>query len=133
MASSATRMVTADRYCYALAEAPQICIPPVRRLFHEEEGVIATLGTSDENLHYSMDMEYYARAAFAGMSMHITPDVFAAWRLQPRSKTMLRGSQLAFRKDEVRILGACLSRLPSEDRIRAARRVPARVAALASP
>lgn len=72
--------------------------------------LIERLGPFDETLHYSMDMEYYARAAFAGIRMHIIPDVLAAWRLHRAAKTWTRGCTFAFRLDEIRILQRYLNR-----------------------
>lgn len=74
------------------------------------------LGPYDTSLHYSMDMEYYARAAFRGAKMAIVPDVLSGWRLHPGAKSWLRGLDYAFRKDEVAILRGYLHLLPSDER-----------------
>lgn len=74
--------------------------------------LVQRLGDYDESLHYSMDMEYYARAAFAGVPMHIVPEVLAGWRWHPEAKSWARGVEYAFRKDELSILARYLDRLP---------------------
>lgn len=82
-----------------------------------KRSLVERLGPFEENLHYSMDMEYYVRAAFAGVPMHIILDVLAGWRIQPNSKTVRHGQAYAFRKDEVRILRDYVSRLPDRERV----------------
>lgn len=77
--------------------------------------LMTRLGLFDTTLHYSMDMEYYARAAFAGTSMHIVPELLAAWRFHPGAKTWTRGCTYAFRKDEVAILQRYVDRLPEAE------------------
>jgi glycosyltransferase involved in cell wall biosynthesis len=83
--------------------------------------LVRRLGEYDEALHYSMDMEYYARAAFAGVRMHIIPDVLAGWRWHPEAKSWTRGLAYAFRKDELTILARYLDRVPAGERPRARR------------
>jgi|SRR5579862_2360074 len=78
--------------------------------------LIDRLGLLDVNLHYSMDMEYYARAAFLGAQMHIVEDVLAEWRIHPEAKSWTRGCAYAFRKDELAILERYLDRLSANER-----------------
>jgi glycosyltransferase involved in cell wall biosynthesis len=99
---------------------PQRYVFPQSGACFMRRSLMEKLGPYDETLHYSMDMEYYARAAFAGSVMQITPEVLAGWRIQPDSKTMRRGTAYAFRSDEVRILRRYLQRLPAAEREMAA-------------
>jgi glycosyltransferase involved in cell wall biosynthesis len=78
--------------------------------------LVQELGPYDTRLHYSMDMEYYARAAFRGVTMEVVPDVLAGWRLHSESKSWTRGLAYAFRKDEVEILRRYMSELPTGER-----------------
>lgn len=81
--------------------------------------LVQQLGPYDQDLHYSMDMEYYARAAFANHAMCITPDVLAGWRWHAAAKSWMRGCAYGFRKDEVAILQKYLPCLPSGQRVNA--------------
>jgi glycosyltransferase involved in cell wall biosynthesis len=83
--------------------------------------LIERLGDYDETLHYSMDMEYYARAAFAGAKMHVIPDILAGWRWHAEAKSWVRGISYAFRQDELTILKRYVHRLPQSDQERAHR------------
>lgn len=77
--------------------------------------LVERLGPYDTGLHYSMDMEYYARAAFSGAVMRVVPEILAGWRIHRDSKSWTRGCAYAFRKDECAILERYLPRLtPSE-------------------
>jgi glycosyltransferase involved in cell wall biosynthesis len=78
--------------------------------------LVERLGPYDTSLHYSMDMEYYTRAAFRGSTMHIVPETLAGWRLHVEAKSWTRGIAYAFRKDEVEILRRYLNDLPPGDR-----------------
>jgi len=78
--------------------------------------LVERLGPYDTSLHYSMDMEYYARAAFSGAVMHIIPGVLAGWRVHPESKSWTRGCAYAFRKDECAILERYIPLLPPAER-----------------
>jgi GT2 family glycosyltransferase len=98
---------------------PQRYVFPQSGACFMKRSLVESLGQFDETLHYSMDMEYYARAAFAGVSMHIVSDVLAGWRIQPNSKTVRRGIAFAGRKDEVQILRKFVDRLPHSERVRA--------------
>jgi glycosyltransferase involved in cell wall biosynthesis len=66
--------------------------------------IVERIGHFDESYRYSMDMEYYCRAAFEGrFSQTIIPDVLARWRWHSASKTMRQGIAYAFRAEEIRI------------------------------
>lgn len=95
---------------------PQQYVFPQSGASFMRRGLVERLGPYDESLHYSMDMEYYARAAFAGVKMHIVPDVLAAWRMHPQSKTWTRGCAYAFRQDECAILERYIPKLPDAER-----------------
>jgi len=73
-------------------------------------------GGFDESYHYSMDMEYYTRALFAGFKLHRIPDVLSRWRWHPASKTIRDGSAYRFLEEELRIATAYADRLPPSDR-----------------
>ena len=69
--------------------------------------VIDKIGYFDPTFHYSMDIEYYTRAALKGrIKQHITDRCLAAWRWHPDAKSFSRGIAYAFREDEVRIAEA---------------------------
>ncbi len=66
--------------------------------------VIDKIGYFDPTYHYSMDIEYYTRAALKGrVQQHITDDCLAAWRWHPEAKSFQKGIAYAFREDEIRI------------------------------
>ncbi len=69
--------------------------------------VIEKIGYFDPSYHYSMDMEYYTRAALQGnVTQHITGQCLAAWRIHSQAKSFLRGIAYAFREDEIKIAEA---------------------------
>jgi glycosyltransferase involved in cell wall biosynthesis len=78
----------------------------MRRTIHDR------LGGFDESYHYSMDMEYYTRALFAGFKLRRIPDVLGRWRWHPESKTIRDGSAYRFLEEELRIAAAYTDRLP---------------------
>ncbi len=93
-------------------QRPQRYVFPQSGACFMRRGLVDRLGTYDVTLHYSMDMEYYARAAFAGAKMEIISQVLAAWRIHPSSKSWTRGCAYAFRKDECAVLERYISSLP---------------------
>ena len=82
----------------------------MRRSVHER------LGGFDESYHYSMDMEFYTRAFFAGIRLHRIPEVLGRWRWHDGSKTVRDGSAYRFLEEELRIAAAYGDRLPPADR-----------------
>ena len=82
----------------------------MRRLIYEK------LGGFDESYGYSMDMEYYTRAHFAGYRLQRIPDVLGRWRWHPASKTVKDGSAYRFLEEELRIAVAYADRLAPPDR-----------------
>lgn len=77
--------------------------------------VIEKIGLFDASFHYSMDMEYYARAIFdGGFKQDITPDILARWRWHAESKTMVKGITYAFREDELAIAEKFKDKLPTD-------------------
>jgi glycosyltransferase involved in cell wall biosynthesis len=74
------------------------------------------LGGFDESYHYSMDMEYYTRALFAGFELRRIPDVLGRWRWHSESKTVRDGHAYRFLEEELRIATAYAGRLPDADR-----------------
>lgn len=74
------------------------------------------IGPFDPSYHYSMDMEYYTRALFAGQFEQVIIDrVLAAWRWHPEAKSFQKGMAFAFREDEIRIAETYLEYLPEDD------------------
>ena len=74
-------------------------------------------GFFDGSYHYSMDIEYYARAIFSGkFKQYLTDEILGAWRWHAGSKTWQEGCAYAFRADEIRIAEKYISRLPEADR-----------------
>jgi glycosyltransferase involved in cell wall biosynthesis len=70
------------------------------------------LGGFEENYHYSMDMEYYTRAVFAGYLLRRIPDVLGRWRWHAESKTVREGRTYRFLEEELRIARLFADRLP---------------------
>lgn len=75
--------------------------------------VLERSGYFDPSYHYSMDIEYYTRAALKfGVKQHITDRVLAAWRWHPEAKSFQEGIAFAFREDEIRIAETYVDCLP---------------------
>ncbi len=81
------------------------------------------LGGFDESYGYSMDMEYYTRAHFAGYRLDRIPEVLGRWRWHPASKTVKDGSAYRFLEEEMRIALAYSDRLAPADRDQVSREV----------
>ncbi len=77
--------------------------------------IYSRLGGFDETYHYSMDMEFYTRALFAGFKLHRIPDVLGRWRWHEASKTIRDGSAYRFLEEELRIAAAYGGRLSSAE------------------
>ncbi len=78
--------------------------------------VIDKIGYFDPSYHYSMDMEYYTRAALKGnLTQNITDQCLAAWRWHPEAKSFQKGIAYAFREDEIRIAEVYLNCLDEKD------------------
>ena len=75
------------------------------------------IGLFDENLHYSMDIEYYTRAYFSGYNQHVTDRVLGAWRWHDDSKTLREGISYGFRGDEIAIAKKYLSFLSEKQKL----------------
>lgn len=76
---------------------------PCSNVCFMRRGIIDRCGFFDETLHYSMDMEFYTRAVFAGYEMMRLPEVLGHWRWHGASKTMREGSAYGFLADEITI------------------------------
>jgi glycosyltransferase involved in cell wall biosynthesis len=74
------------------------------------------LGGFDESYHYSMDMEYYTRAMFAGFKFHRVAEVLGRWRWHEQCKTVRDGNAYRFTEEEIRIAEANLHALPAGER-----------------
>ncbi len=82
----------------------------MRRAIYEK------LGGFDESFGYSMDMEFYTRAHFAGFTLRRIPEVLGRWRWHPASKTVKDGNAFRFLEEELRIASAYSDRLAPRER-----------------
>lgn len=74
-------------------------------------------GGFDEELHYSMDMEYYTRITLREEAPPVfLPAVVARWRWHEASKTHLVGRHHGFLREEIEIAGRYASFLDPEAR-----------------
>ena len=85
-----------------------VCV--MRRAIYEK------LGGFDETYGYSMDMEYYTRAHFAGFTLLRVAEVLGRWRWHPASKTVKDGTAYRFLEEELRIAAAYAGRLAPRER-----------------
>jgi glycosyltransferase involved in cell wall biosynthesis len=97
-------------------ERPMLHIFPASVSCFMSRRVLDKIGLFDESLHYSMDIEYYVRAVFAGFRQTITNDILGAWRWHPAAKTWTIGSAYGFREDEITIARRFMDRLSPKDR-----------------
>ena len=89
---------------------------PCSNVCYMRRSIYAKLGGFDESYDYSMDMEYYTRAHFAGFTLYRIAEVLGRWRWHPASKTVKDGSAYRFLEEELRIATAYADRLaPAED------------------
>lgn len=77
--------------------------------------IFESIGLFDESLHYSMDIEYYTRAYFAGYRQHITERTLGSWRWHEESKTLKEGVAYGFRGDEIDIAKRYIPHLDSSE------------------
>jgi glycosyltransferase involved in cell wall biosynthesis len=89
---------------------------PCSNVCFMRRSVYERIGGFDESYHYSMDMELYTRARFAGYLMHTIPDVLGRWRWHAESKTLREGRAYRFLEEELRIAETFADRLPQGDR-----------------
>ena len=89
---------------------------PCSNVCFMRRSIYEKLGGFDESYGYSMDMEYYTRAHFAGYRLQRIPDVLGRWRWHPASKTVKDGSAYRFLEEELRIAATYANRLATEDR-----------------
>lgn len=89
---------------------------PCSNVCFMRRSIYEKLGGFDESYGYSMDMEYYTRAHFAGYRLQRIPDVLGRWRWHPASKTVKDGSAYRFLEEELRIAAYYADRLPTKDR-----------------
>ena len=76
---------------------------PCSNVCFMRRAILDRCGFFDETLHYSMDIEFYTRALFAGYEMVRLPEVLGQWRWHGASKTMREGSAFGFLADEITI------------------------------
>ena len=89
---------------------------PCSNVCFMRRSIFQRLGGLDESYHYSMDMEFYTRAHFAGIKLHRIPEVLGRWRWHDASKTVRDGSAYRFLEEELRIAAAYGDRLPPHER-----------------
>ena len=89
---------------------------PCSNVCYMRRSMYEKLGGFDESYGYSMDMDYYTRAHFAGYRLQRIPDVLGRWRWHPASKTVKDGSAYRFLEEELRIAVAYASHLAAADR-----------------
>jgi glycosyltransferase involved in cell wall biosynthesis len=89
---------------------------PCSNVCFMRRSVIERIGTFDESYDYSMDMDYYTRAMFAGYLLRRVPDVLGRWRWHSESKTQREGRTYRFFEEELRIARAYADRLPDDQR-----------------
>ena len=94
---------------------------PCSNVCFMRRAVYERIGGFDESYHYSMDMELYTRARFAGYLMHTILDTLGRWRWHAESKTLREGRAYRFLEEELRIAEVFADRLSEEDRKRVLR------------
>ena len=116
--------VTSDREVLTPWDRPHPYVFPQSGACFMRRSVIDKIGYFDPTYHYSMDIEYYTRAALKGkIQQHITEDCLAAWRWHPEAKSFQKGIAFAFREDEIRIAEEYLSCLDQSDQTRLAKQL----------
>ena len=96
---------------------------PCSNVCYMRRSIYEKLGGFEESYGYSMDMEYYTRAHFAGYRLHRIPEVLGRWRWHPASKTVKDGSAYRFLEEELRIAAAFAERLGPTERVEIAREI----------
>ncbi len=96
---------------------------PCSNVCYMRRTVYKKLGGFEESYGYSMDMEYYTRAHFAGYRLHRIPEVLGRWRWHPGSKTVKDGSAYRFLEEELRTAAAFADRLGPAERAELAREI----------
>ncbi len=89
---------------------------PCSNVCYMRRSMYEKLGGFDESYGYSMDMEYYTRAHFAGCKLHRIPDVLGRWRWHPASKTVTDGNAYRFLEEELRTAAIYADRLTPAER-----------------
>jgi len=108
--------ITNEREVLTPWDRPHPYVFPQSGACFMRRSVIEKIGFFDPSYHYSMDMEYYTRAALkAGIEQCITDQCLAAWRLHPDAKSFQKGIAYAFREDEIRIAKEYLTCLDATD------------------
>jgi glycosyltransferase involved in cell wall biosynthesis len=89
---------------------------PCSNVCYMRRSMYEKLGGFDESYGYSMDMEYYTRAHFAGYKLHRLADVLGRWRWHPASKTVTDGTAYRFLEEELRTAATYADRLTPAER-----------------
>lgn len=89
---------------------------PCSNVCYMRRSMYEKLGGFDVSYGYSMDMEFYTRAHFAGYRLQRIPDILGRWRWHPASKTVKDGSAYRFLEEELRIAATYANRLKTDDR-----------------
>ena len=84
---------------------------PCSNVCFMRRSIYEKLGGFDESYGYSMDMEYYTRAHFAGFTLTRVAEVLGRWRWHAASKTVRDGTAYRFLEEELRIAAAYADRL----------------------
>ena len=79
---------------------------PCSNVCFMRRSIYEKLGGFDESYGYSMDMEYYTRAHFAGFTLMRVAEVLGRWRWHAASKTVRDGTAYRFLEEELRIATA---------------------------
>ena len=96
---------------------------PCSNVCYMRRSLYEKLGGFDESYGYSMDMEYYTRAHFAGFRLHRIAEVLGRWRWHPASKTVRDGAAYRFLEEELRIATTYSDRLPTAERAELCREI----------
>jgi glycosyltransferase involved in cell wall biosynthesis len=89
---------------------------PCSNVCFMRRSIVERIGMFDESFDYSMDMDFYTRAMFAGYLLRRVPDVLGRWRWHSESKTQREGRTYQFLGEELRIARAYATRLPDDQR-----------------
>jgi glycosyltransferase involved in cell wall biosynthesis len=103
-----TPLLPKDRVDFGLSEVLGECVVNQPGSFWRRS-VMGEVGLLDEQLHYSLDYEYWIRLALAGANFMHLPDVVARFRLSSGSKTV--GQTAVMAQEQLRVLEALASRL----------------------
>jgi glycosyltransferase involved in cell wall biosynthesis len=102
-----TPLLPKDRVDFDLSQVLGECVVNQPGSFWRKR-VMEQVGVLDEELHYSLDYEYWIRLALAGARFMHLPDTVARFRLSSGSKTV--GQTAVMAQEQLRVLEALASR-----------------------